>query len=71
MLAEVPHYRRDQRRTKRWQKIRNDRIVAVEKQNHSWANIETLDDLGKKFLDELEEFFVNYHELSGEKYTLL
>jgi inorganic pyrophosphatase len=30
-----------------------------------------LDDLGKKFLDELEEFFVNYHELSGEKYTLL
>ncbi|MGH9510578.1 MAG: inorganic diphosphatase [Terriglobales bacterium] len=52
-------------------KIRNDRIVAIEHQNHSWADIETIDDLGKKFLKELEEFFVNYHELSGEKYKLL
>jgi inorganic pyrophosphatase len=29
------------------------------------------DDLGKKFLKELEEFFVNYHELTGKDYRIL
>jgi inorganic pyrophosphatase len=50
---------------------RNDRIVAVEKDAHSWADIQTIDDLGKAFEGELEEFFVNYHRLSGEKYRVL
>src|SRR6201993_421021 len=48
-------------------KERNDRIVAVEKDAHSWADIKTISDLGKEFCRELEEFFVNYHKLSGEK----
>jgi inorganic pyrophosphatase len=52
-------------------KVRNDRIVAVEKDAHSWADIKTMDDLGKQFCRELEEFFVNYHELSGERYRVL
>jgi inorganic pyrophosphatase len=52
-------------------KERNDRIVAVEKDAHSWADIKTLDDLGKPFCRELEEFFVNYHRLSGEQYRVL
>lgn len=50
---------------------RNDRVVAIEKENHSWADIKHIDDLGKHFLNELEEFFVNYHELSGEKYRVI
>jgi inorganic pyrophosphatase len=50
---------------------RNDRIVAVEQGAHSWANIKTIDDLGKHFCRELEEFFVNYHKLSKEKYRVL
>jgi inorganic pyrophosphatase len=45
-------------------KVRNDRIVAVEKDAHSWEDIKTMDDLGKQFCRELEEFFVNYHKLS-------
>jgi inorganic pyrophosphatase len=53
------------------EKERNDRIVAVEKQNHSFADIKHIDDLGKQFLKELEEFFVNYHDLSGEQYRIL
>src|ERR1700723_2813006 len=28
---------------------RNDRIVAVEKDAHSWANVKTIDNLGKEF----------------------
>ncbi len=52
-------------------KERNDRIVAIEKNNHSFADIKRIDDLGKAFLRELEEFFVNYHELSDEKYRVI
>ena len=50
---------------------RNDRIVAIEKDAHSWADIKTLKDLGKQFCEELEEFFVNYHRLTGKKYRVL
>jgi inorganic pyrophosphatase len=52
-------------------KERNDRIVAVEQDNHSFADIKHINDLGEAFLKELEEFFVNYHELTGKKYEIL
>lgn len=52
-------------------KVRNDRIIAVEKDAHSWADVKTVDDLGKQFVQELEEFFVDYHKLSGEQYRVL
>jgi inorganic pyrophosphatase len=51
--------------------VRNDRILAVERDAHSWSDIKTIDDLGKKFCQELEEFFVNYHSLSGQHYKVL
>ena len=51
--------------------VRNDRIVAVEQDAHSWEDIKTIDDLGKQFERELEEFFVNYHRLSGKEYRVL
>jgi inorganic pyrophosphatase len=50
---------------------RNDRIVAIERDAHSWAEIKTIDDLGDQFKRELEEFFVNYHKLSGKQYRVL
>ena len=56
---------------KRKDQERNDRIIAVEKDAHSWSDIKTIDDLGKEFCRELEEFFVNYHKLSGEQYRVL
>jgi inorganic pyrophosphatase len=52
-------------------KVRNDRIIAVEQDNHSYAAVEHIDDLGKPFVRELEKFFVNYHELSGKQYRIL
>ena len=52
-------------------KERNDRILAVERDAHSFADIKTVDDLGKDFQRELEEFFVNYHKLTGKEYRLL
>src|SRR5882757_3275545 len=50
---------------------RNDRVVAVEDGNHSYAHVKRIDDLGKRFERELEEFFVNYHRLSGKQYRIL
>jgi inorganic pyrophosphatase len=52
-------------------KERNDRILAVQEDAHSWADIQTIDDLGKEFCRELEEFFMNYHRLSGKEYRVL
>jgi inorganic pyrophosphatase len=37
-------------------KERNDRVVAVEKENHSFADIRRIEDLGKTFVRELERF---------------
>jgi inorganic pyrophosphatase len=52
-------------------KIRNDRLLAVAEANHMYSTIRSLGDLPKEFLDELEDFFVNYHSLEGKKYKLL
>ena len=35
------------------------------------ADIKTSADLGKQFVRQLEEFFVDYHKLSGEQYRVL
>jgi inorganic pyrophosphatase len=59
------------RQGKKKDKERNDRIVAVERDNHSYSHVKHVRDLGKKFVRELEEFFVNYHDLSGEKYRII
>jgi urate oxidase len=38
--------------------------VAVEEEDHSYAHCETHQgSLGEEFVEELEESFVNYHEL--------
>jgi len=52
-------------------KVRNDRLLAVAEANHMYSNIRKLADLPKKFLDELQDFFVNYRNLEGKKYKLL
>jgi inorganic pyrophosphatase len=73
MRPQLSPHRRDsgEQGDKEKKMIRNDRIVAVEQDAHSWADIKTMDDLGKEFRGELEKFFVNYHSLSGEQYKVL
>jgi inorganic pyrophosphatase len=39
--------------------------------NHSYAHVKHIDDLGKKFVKELEQFFVFYHQLTGKEYRIL
>jgi inorganic pyrophosphatase len=52
-------------------KTRNDRLLAVAEANHQYANIKTFQDLPRQFLQELEQFFVNYHKQEGKEYKLL
>jgi inorganic pyrophosphatase len=52
-------------------KIRDDRLVAVERDHHSYAAVKHIDDLGKPFVEELEAFFVNYHSLSSTHYRIV
>jgi len=44
---------------------------SVEEANHSYANIEHIDDLGKALVQELSESFVNVHEVDGSKFEVL
>ena len=53
------------------QKVRNDRIVAIERANHSLSQVKTIADLGAPFQKELAEFFVNYHRLIGKTFRIL
>ncbi len=45
--------------------------MAVADASHSYANIRRLKDLPRKWVKELEDFFVNYHRLEGKEYRLL
>lgn len=51
-------------------KNRNDRLLAVADAGHLYADVKSWEDLPKKFVNELEEFFVNYHRLEGKEYKL-
>ena len=51
--------------------VRNDRLLAVERGNHEYSEINDIGDLSDKLLQELEQFFVNYHQLEGNKYKVL
>jgi len=51
--------------------MRNDRVVAIESANHSFAHVRHISDLGPTFEHEIEAFFVNYHRQSGSEFRVL
>jgi inorganic pyrophosphatase len=52
-------------------RIRNDRLLAVADGSHSYQKVRRIKDLPKRWMKELEVFFVNYHGLEGKQYKLL
>ena len=48
--------------------MRNDRLLAVALHAHTHQHIKTLDDLRAKLLDEIEEFFIDYHKQRGGRF---
>jgi inorganic pyrophosphatase len=51
--------------------VRNDRLIGIETNTHSFASIRTINDLGDRFLKELETFFADYHKLSDHEYRVI
>ncbi len=51
--------------------IRNDRLIAVSTESHCHKAIQTLSQLGKDILNEIEDFFISYNEIHGKKFKPL
>lgn len=52
-------------------KERNDRLVAVAEKCHLFNDVKKLSDLPANLLAELENFFINYHQLDDVKFKVL
>jgi inorganic pyrophosphatase len=50
---------------------RNDRLVAVSETSHTHSDIQSISDLNKSLLDEIQKFFVNYHANDGTEFKVL
>jgi inorganic pyrophosphatase len=46
--------------------LRNDRLITVAETSELFAKLQSLDDLPRKVLTEIDEFFTNYHRLLGK-----
>lgn len=51
--------------------LRNDRFIGVPVVSQLFADINSTEDLPKKIMDQLEEFFKNYNEQSGKQFKSL
>ena len=49
--------------------VRNDRLIAVARKSHQYADAKSLDDLPSNFVLEIEHFFVSYNEIKGRRFT--
>ena len=50
---------------------RNDRLLAVAESSHTHSDINSVKDLNKELLKEIEKFLVNYHANDGTEFKVL
>ncbi len=50
---------------------RNDRLIAVAANSRTHTHVNSLDDLSKELVDQMEHFFVSYNEIKGKKFEPL
>lgn len=50
------------------EKIRNDRFLAIPAESVIFEKIKSIDDLPKRIIKELEDFFINYNEVQGKEF---
>ena len=50
---------------------RNDRLIGRLDDSRRWSHIDRLDQLGERFLSELNRFFDTYKDLSGQRYEVI
>jgi inorganic pyrophosphatase len=53
------------------EKIRNDRYLAIPMQSVIFENIKSIDDLPKRIIKELEEFFINYNKVQEKEFEVM
>ncbi|HEX4135023.1 MAG TPA: inorganic diphosphatase [Bryobacteraceae bacterium] len=53
------------------QKETNDRLIGIAIHSYDREQIESIDDLNKSFLSQLEEFFVSYNKQRGKKFKVI
>ncbi len=50
---------------------RNDRLLAVARENHAHSDLKNISDLNSHMIRELGDFFVNYHKQANAKFRVL
>lgn len=51
--------------------LRNDRFIAIAGPSQIFVDVHTLEHLPKDIIEQLQNFFVNYNEAAGKKFTPL
>jgi inorganic pyrophosphatase len=51
--------------------VRNDRFLAIPEASQMFAEVKSIADLPNDIIEQLENFFVNYNEEEGKKFTPL
>lgn len=50
---------------------RNDRLIAVAANSHTHKEVQSLDDISERLVDEIEHFFVSYNDIKGKQFKPL
>jgi inorganic pyrophosphatase len=50
---------------------RNDRLIAVDQNDSSFSNIQSIEQLPPALLEEIQAFFVNYNQVEGRTFKVL
>ena len=53
------------------ERVRNDRLIARLTESRAFAKVESFDQLGDRFAEELNTFFKTYKQLRGQNYDVL
>jgi inorganic pyrophosphatase len=53
------------------EKVRNDRYFFIPKLSKQFEHIESLNDIPKNQLKEIEEFFIQYNKIDGKEFHIL
>ncbi|MFT3883296.1 MAG: inorganic diphosphatase [Gemmatales bacterium] len=57
--------------TTKGKSIRNDRLLGISEKSAEHKRIHSIQELPIQILEQLEHFFVSYHDLDGEKFEVL
>ena len=58
------------KQTERGKTVRNDRLLGVAVHSYQHENIDTIDDVSKTLLSQVEEFFISYNRQRGKQFKV-